>query len=372
MPAVLRTRKTVTTLSDGRELIYFDEIGAPPRTPLPDRRNLPSVDLTTQMRRDLLTGEWVTVAQHRQTRTYLPPDDECPLDPSTETRLTEIPDPSYDVVVFENRFPSFAGLPGGEPVPSEAGGPMFSQAAGIGRCEVVCFTSDHDGAFSALSPARARTVIDAWVDRTRELSARPGIEQVFVFENRGREIGVTLSHPHGQIYGYPYVTPRTTTMLAEARAYRERTGGNLFADLLAAEIAAGERIVTRSAHWTAFVPFAARWPMEVHLYPNRQVPDLAALDDAELDDLSSVYLEILRRMEGAYPDSLPYIAGWYQAPVHADRDLAHLHLQVISIRRAPGKLKYLAGSESSMGAWINDLMPEDVAALLRSVSVPPA
>jgi UDPglucose--hexose-1-phosphate uridylyltransferase len=365
-------RKTTTVLADGRELIYFDEPAThDDRTKLVDRRLLPTSHPSSTLRLDRILDEWVAIAGHRQTRTYLPPDSECPLCPSNATHLSEIPATDYDVVVFENRFPSFSlgswVIDEVDPSAADDDG-LFTSAPGFGRCEVVCFTSDHDAAFSSLTPARVRTVIDAWVDRTEELSRNPQIEQVFCFENRGEEIGVTLSHPHGQIYGYPYVTPRTKQMLTSARAHADATGRNLFADVVTAETQSGERVVVQSAHWTAFVPFAARWPLEVHLYPNRQVPDLPSLTDDERADLSRVYLEVLRRMEAVYDDSLPYISAWHQAPVRVDRDLAYLHLEVFSIRRAPGKLKYLAGSESAMGAFVNDVLPEEAAKLLRSVT----
>jgi UDPglucose--hexose-1-phosphate uridylyltransferase len=207
--------------------------------------------------------------------------------------------------------------------------------------------------------------MEAWADRTNALSELPHVEQVFPFENRGEEIGVTLNHPHGQIYGYPFVTPRTRQMLDSARRHRERTWRNLFADILAAELEDGSRLVTQGSHWTAFVPAAARWPMEVHLYPNRQVPDLPALTDEERADFANVYLDVLHRFDALYDSPMPYIAAWQQAPVRIDRDLAYLHLQLFSIRRAEGKLKYLAGSESGMGAFINDVKPEQAAALLR-------
>jgi UDPglucose--hexose-1-phosphate uridylyltransferase len=315
------------------------------------------------VRYDPLLAEWVGLADHRHDRTYLPPDDQCPLCPSTPGRPTEIPAASYDVVVFENRFPAFAAMPGGPATQEESG--VLRQRAGAGRCEVVCFTAKHDSSFSALEPPRVRTVIEAWSDRTLTLSALPNVEQVFCFENRGAEIGVTLSHPHGQIYAYPFVTPRTRQMLDSARAYRGRTWRNLFADVLAAEQHSGERVVVRGELWTAFVPFAARWPLEVHLYPHRQLPDLPSLSEQERSELAWIYLDLLRRMEAVFDDTLPYIAAWHQAPVRIDRDLAYLHLQLFSIRRAEGKLKYLAGSESAVGAFVNDVSPEAAARLLR-------
>jgi UDPglucose--hexose-1-phosphate uridylyltransferase len=357
-------KKTSALLADGREIIYFDESEAAVRT-LIDGRDLQPFRLRPTVRYDAVLDEWVGLADFRQDRTYLPPDDECPLCPSTAARVTEIPASSYDVVVFENRFPSFAATPADPEVPDAPSDPIFRQRAGVGRCEVVCFTADHNSSFSALPASRVRTVIDALVDRTRTLSALPNVEDVFCFENRGREIGVTLSHPHGQIYAYPFVAPRTRRMLDAARTYQHRTRRSLFADVLAAEQRSGERIVVGGESWTAFVPFAARWPLEVHVYPHAQVPDLPALGEAERTELSSIYLDVLRRMEAVFDDSLPYIAAWYQAPVRMDRDLACLHLQIFSPRRGPGKLKHLAGSESAMGAFVNDISPETAARLLR-------
>ncbi|MGW0229765.1 galactose-1-phosphate uridylyltransferase [Actinopolymorpha singaporensis] len=370
-------KKTATRLADGRELIYFDESDSAVRDAV-DQRDLPPRPPASELRYDPLVDEWVAIAAHRQGRTFLPPADQCPLCPSRPGRPSEIPAESYDVVVFENRFPSFAG---GPEVAGSAGvggltgeADLFARRQGVGRCEVVCFTSEHGGAFGSLSPSRVRTVVEAWADRTADLSSLPGVEQVFCFENRGEEIGVTLHHPHGQIYGYPFVPPRTRQMLASARAYAERTGGNLFADVLAAERAAQVRVVAQTRHWTAFVPAAARWPVEVHLHPHRRVPDLAALNDAERAEFGPLYLRVLRALDRYFapeggPDlPLPYIAAWHQAPVHTDRDLAALHLQVFSIRRAANKLKYLAGSESGMGVWINDGRPEDVAARLRALA----
>jgi UDPglucose--hexose-1-phosphate uridylyltransferase len=339
-------RRTEAKLSDGRELFYYDPGDAAPRVPVEDRRGLPAPSPQVELRVDALTGETIAYATHRNTRTHLPPADQCPLCPSTPDRPTEIPDPDYAVAVFENRFPSFAGP---------------------GRCEVVCFTSDHETSFTELSLGQARLVLDAQADRTAELSARDDVEYVFCFENRGREIGVTLSHPHGQIYAFPYLPPRIRTLMARAREHQAVAGSNLFADVLKAERAAGDRVVADNDNWTAFVPQAARWPVEVHLYPHRQVPDLGSLSDLERGDFCQLYLEVLRRLDGLYDEPLPYIAAWHQAPVRVDRELGYLHLELLSIRRAKDKIKYLAGSESGMGAFVTDTLPEEVADTLRKV-----
>ncbi len=381
------TRRTATRMADGRELIYFDDSepyvsGAATRRlddarPLTDRYGpVPSLP---EMRQDPLTGEWIPMASHRMNRTFLPAADSCPLCPARPGAAYsdgEIPDTDYDVVVFENRFPALLAPPDG--TPGEAwsvdGDPLWPTRTAAGRCEVVCFSAEHEASFADLSPRRARTIIEAWADRTTELSRLPGIRQVFAFENRGREIGVTLPHPHGQIYAFPFVTPRTRLMLDRAAEHRARTGRNLLRDVLDAERRAGTRVVLESEHWTAYVPAAARWPVEVHLAPHRDVPDLPALDDAERDDLATVYPELLRRLDRFFVADdgvhipLPYIAGWHQAVVGEGRDLGRLHLQVFSVLRAPGKLKYLAGVESGMGAWISDTTPERIAVRLQEVA----
>jgi len=379
-------------LADGREIIYFDESPGLGRAAVPDLRPLaadPSPGATpgntlpapgwpeSGLRWDALRGEWVVIAAQRQDRTFLPPTDECPLDPSRAGRLTEIPADTYDVVVFENRFPSLrataawspgAGQPGtGQPGtgPPETGGVPGRPA--FGRCEVVCFTSDHQASFASLTPRRARTVVEAWADRTTTLGAIGGIEQVYCFENRGEEIGVTLHHPHGQIYGFPFVTPMTSRMVTQARGYAARCGRNLFDDLVAGEIAAGIRLVARNEHWTAFVPAAARWPYEVLLFPAERVADIPALSDQARSAFCDLYLDVLRRLDALFGVPLPYIAAWHQAPTR-DESARHefgLHLQVLSVRRAPGRLKYLAGTESGMGVWINDVLPEEAALRLR-------
>jgi UDPglucose--hexose-1-phosphate uridylyltransferase len=363
-------RRTVRHLADGREIIYYDDtLGAPPRT-TDDARALPERAAAGHLRFDALVGDWVAVAGHRMNRTLLPPRDECPLCPTGRGSIaTEIPDPDYDVVVIENRFPSYAPV-AFDDAPGE---PPFLHRPALGRTEVVCFTSEHDASFRMLSPRRVRTVIDAWADRTARLAEIPEVEHVFCFENRGPEIGVTLHHPHGQIYAYPYLPARTREILQQAQEHQARTGRLLGADLLRAEQADGSRIVLSGTHWTAYVPYAARWPVEVHLAPHRDVPDLVALDDAERDDLARVYLDLLARLdryhrtEDGGPVALPYIAAWHQAPVRQGREASRLHLQVVSVLRAPGTLKFLAGSESGVGGWVNDARPEAIAARLRSL-----
>lgn len=364
--------KRATRLADGRELIYYDDPGTtlgPERAV--DARELAPRPETATMRRDVLTGDWVSIAAARQNRAFLPPAHLDPLAPQTPTNPSEIPS-SYDVAVFENKSPSFGpalavahgDAPAGVDAPRDLDdlvAPGLGRTrTSVGRCEVVCFSPEHAGSFGSITATRARTVIEAWADRTAALSALPGIEQVFPFENRGEAIGVTLPHPHGQIYAYPYITPRTTSLLASI----DREGPDLFERILTFE-RAGERVILEGEHWTAFVPFAARWPIEIHLLPHRHVADFAETTDAERDELAPLYLRLLRGVDALYDSATPYIAAWHQAPVHRGRDTARLHLQLTSPRRAADKLKFLAGSEAAMGAWIGDIPPETAAARLR-------
>jgi len=356
-------RRTAIRLSDGRELIYFDA-GVQPGRDAVDRRALPPARPDCELRYDPIQQTWVMYAAHRQDRSYLPSTADCPLCPSTGGRQTEIPAADYEVAVFENRFPALA------PSPAHPGlaGELLAARPGAGRCEVICFTSDHDASFADLSPSRVQLVTEALIDRTAELGRLPGVEQVYCFENRGREIGVTQPHPHGQIYAFPFVTPRTSRTLSSARAYQRRTRRNLFDDLVAAERAAGTRIVREGRQWLAFVPHAARWPYEVHLYPSRRVPDLASLRPAELDELADFQLDLLGRFARLFATPAPYISAWHQAPVRVGRQDFALHLELFTMRRADDKMKYLAGAESGMDAFTSDALPERTADRLRELA----
>ncbi|BBY39132.1 galactose-1-phosphate uridylyltransferase [Mycobacterium mantenii] len=369
------TGPTRANLADGRELLFFALPGNRPapvedRRPLPARATEPAAQ--SQLRFDRSTGQWVIIAALRQDRTYKPPPEACPLCPGPTGLTSEVPAADYDVVVFENRFPSLSGaLPATAPVPVRApvpAGQGFVTAPGLGRCEVICFSADHTGSVAGLKPAHARLVVEAWRHRTADLMARPGIEQVFCFENRGEEIGVTLTHPHGQIYGYPYLTPRAATMLEQARQHRKRHSSNLFGDLLSREIDDGGRIIARNELFTAFVPFAARWPVEVHIYPNRFVRNLTELGEDELGAFTHVYLDVLGRFDRMYSSPLPYISALHQYADTEAQAEGYFHVELMSIRRSATKLKYLAASESAMDAFIGDVMPESVAQRLRELA----
>lgn len=386
-------RITPTTLSDGREFFYLDDepdyVCGKKTRQLADPRDLPyrfapylDADgnevpyAAPQMRRDPLTGDWIPMATARMNRpitigpgataTGNPLAARKPGDPYQDG---EVPDTDYNVVVFENRFPSMVQVPGvlNETVEVDDD-PLWLQRPASGRCEVICFDPNAHGLPADLPVERLRTVVEAWAFRTAELSAIDGLEQIYVFENHGQEIGVSLAHPHGQIYAYPFIAPKLEQELKHTEAYHERTGGNLLADIMRAEIDAGERVIMRNGSWVAYVPAAARWPLEVHVQPLRDVRTLDELDDHERWDLAQMYSQLLKRGNMFFDTGdgkgmdLPYIAAWHQAPVHDPRGGHYrLNLQFFSFRRAANKIKYLAGSESGMAAWVSDTTPELIA-----------
>ncbi|HEX2884676.1 MAG TPA: galactose-1-phosphate uridylyltransferase [Candidatus Limnocylindria bacterium] len=343
-------------LADGRAIWYFDDDlprSVPPDPAPPDPRSISRVGSYAELRHDPLVDEWVIVATHRQDRVHLPSAEECPLCPSRPGQPTEIPAASYDVVVFENRFPS---LPAGAPDRPPAG-----------RAEVVVYAADHRASFADLPDDRLHTIGGAWAARIAALEAEAGIAHVMAFENRGEEIGVTLHHPHGQIYAFPVLPPRIERLLTVADAHRQRTGTCLGCAVLADEVSDGTRVVSETPHAVAYVPRAARWPYEVHVVPRRHVGSLSRLGPEELDDLVRSGADVLGRLDRLFGRRVPYMAGWLGAPAR-DPDRLHLRWQIVSPQRSAAKLKFLAGSESLAGAFINDVRPEDAAARLRATA----
>jgi UDPglucose--hexose-1-phosphate uridylyltransferase len=303
----------------------------------------------SELRWNPLLEEWVTVAPWRQDRTYHPPADHCPLCPTRPGALeTEIPEPDYHIAVFENRFPAYTGEQG--------------------RCEVVCYTPDHDSSLGAQPIGHIRDLVEVWRDRTDELGRLPGVRYVFVFENRGEEIGVTLSHPHGQIYAYPFVPPVLERELAAGARHMQKTGRCLYCDLLAEE-RAGERVVTADEGWIAFVPRFARWPYEVHMAPLAHRGGLADLEEAEDASFASTLKAVLQKYDRLFDRPLPYVMAMHQRPPGAGNEHHHFHIEFYPPNRSRDKLKYLAGSELGAGAFILDARAEDTARELRDIQV---
>ena len=319
----------------------------------------------TERRYDPTRGEWVTFATNRQDRTFLPAADQCPLCPSEPGRPpTEIPAGAYELVTFDNRFPSFTAEP---PEPSIAGDALTPVAPAAGHAEVLVFTSDHDATLTGLPVARLRALVDVWADRTTVLGQRPEIGYVFPFENKGEVTGVTLNHPHGQIYGYPGIPPIPAQEIEAARRYRAEHGTCVWCDVVVRE-EGSERLVVRGETFAAYVPFWARFPYEVYISARRHAPALPSLTAPERDDLARVLKRVLVAYDGLFGFSMPYVMAVHQEPATAGHDdLTHLHLELSPPYRTATKRKYLAGSELAAGSYVTDLAPELTAATLRDV-----
>lgn len=323
----------------------------------------------TERRRDALTGEWRTFATHRQDRTFLPPAEHCPLCPTVESSSpTEVPWPSFEMAVFDNRFPPLVADP---PPPEVAGSGAYRVEPAAGATEVVVYADDHRATLVSLGPERVRLLVDVWAERYAHLGDRDDIAYVFAFENRGEAVGVTLHHPHGQIYGYPEVPPLPARELDVARRHLDQNGTCLQCDVVAQERSEGSRLVAENGAFVAFVPFAARFPYEVHVVVRRHAPSLLDLSDPDRDALASLLVEVVERYDALFGFPLPYVMSVHQAPTD-DGDwqpVSHLHIEFTPVHRAANRLKYLAGSELGAGAFLNDVAPEQAAATLRSARV---
>ena len=312
-----------------------------------------------------LRGEWVAYAAFRQNRPFLPPPQYNPLAVSTDpANPTELPEGDYDVAVFDNRFPSLALNSSAPPALDVATAPA------TGHCEVVVFTQDPTAPLHSLGVERIELLFDVWADRTRRAANTGLIKYVLPFENRGAEVGVTLHHPHGQIYAYPFIPPVPQRMLENEQAHYLARGTSLLCDMVQAEIADGRRIVYRNAHAIAFVPACARYPYEVWVMPIAPVEHFAALSPEQKTALARCMRAVLLKYEALWQRPFPYLMAWYQAPTDGQaHPETQLHAQFYPPYRTRERLKYLAGTEIGAGMFAMDVLPEEKAAELQQVMI---
>jgi len=306
------------------------------------------------LRYDPLRQEWVAYATERNDRTFLPTAF-CPLCPTGVGGGSEVPLDTFEVVVFENRFPAFG--------PDRRNGRLVRPPTT--GCEVVVYTPEHELTLAQLPAERVRLLIDVWADRYRELGSRAEVAYVYIFENKGEEVGVTLHHPHGQIYAMPFIPPFAEAELGASREHLAGEGQCLHCRELVLE-ESGPRMVLSEGSIVAFVPRSARWPYEVHLYPRRHVASIADLDEAERWDLARALLGVAGTYDRHFGFSTPYVMAVHQAPTDGrDWPQAHLHFEFYPPHRRDDRLKYLAGVELGAGTFVNDTRPEDTGEQLR-------
>jgi UDPglucose--hexose-1-phosphate uridylyltransferase len=356
--------KLTLTKPDGRCLrLYGREpvhVAGPPPVPDADR-----VSGSPHLRWHPLREEWVAYAPYRQERTFLPPPSFDPLAPTRDPdQPTELPAGDWEIAVFDNRFPTLVARPA---EPPEA---IVPTASGTGACEVVVFTQENGGALGALPLARVELLIDVWAERTADLGARPEITYVMPFENRGVEVGVTLQHPHGQIYAYGFVPPIPAREHAAEQRHWAQHGRGLLATHLAAEERDGRRLLYRGPDALACVPACARYPFETWVAPRQAVPTLPELAPGQRRDLARALKTVLMQFDGLWQRPFPYVMVLHQAPTDGTpHPESHLHFELYPALRSRNRLKYLAGTEVGAGMFANDVLPETAAAELRAVEV---
>lgn len=313
-----------------------------------------------------MLGEWLATATARQNRTFLPPADFCPLCPTKDGGFpTEVPDSDYDIVVFENQFPSLSPNP---PEPAIAASELYKTEKSFGECEVIVYTPHHNSTLAKEPVEQIYKLVQVWTDRYAELSALEFVKYVFIFENKGEAIGVTLHHPHGQIYAYPFVPPKIITQLEQARTYQAENGRNLFDAIIEQEKKDAARVVAENDSFIAYIPFFARYPYETHVTAKREVGNLTEMSEAEQIDLAAILKQILAAFDKVFNVSFPYIMSLMQTPSDGENyDYFRFHIEFYPPMRTATKLKYLAGSEAAAGMFINDTLAEEKAAELRGL-----
>jgi UDPglucose--hexose-1-phosphate uridylyltransferase len=276
-----------------------------------------------------------------------------------------LPDGPWDVAVFENLFPTLTRLAHDPP------DAIVDTRPGLGACEVVVFTQDAGGSLGRLPLWHIDLILQVWAHRYRALGSRDDVEYVFPFENRGVEVGVTLHHPHGQIYAYPFVPPVAARELEQQRRHFEQYGRGLLEDHVRAELDGGApRVLYDGGSVVAFVPVCARYPYEVWILPRRAAASFADLTGSERADFAKALKTVLLKYDGIWDRPFPYIMVVHQAPTDGrPHPEAHVHLELYPAYRMPGRLKYLAGSEIGAGVFTADTLPDEKAAELRAVEV---
>lgn len=312
-----------------------------------------------QLRWHALLQQWVAVTTARQNRPQMPAN-WCPFDPGSG----KVPD-HYDVYLYPNDFPAFA--PDADPFsPAAAGSSLLAETGPRGACDVVLYSPEHTLPPSKLSLASWNKVVDLWTERTRHHSLNPDVAMVAVFENCGEAVGVTMPHPHGQIYAMPFLAPVVEKELSSARSYAvEHAGDCLFCALMKEELAAATRIVASNDDFLAFVPYAARFPAELALYSRRHVRTLLDLSISERASLAAIISQIRQKYDNLYGFLLPLMMAVKQAPLKDPAALYHLHINFLPLQRSPTKLKYLATIETGFGTFLADTAPEQMADTLR-------
>lgn len=325
-----------------------------------------------------LLGEWTIIAPVTAGRpwsgTVVTPvksdqpefDPKCYLCPGVTRAGGEV-NPDYkDIYIFNNDFPTLSMDYSIE----EYNVAHHSYTPAHGICRVVCFSPRHNITLPEMEDNEILKVLIALCNEFKELSSIPEIENVMMFENRGKIIGVSNPHPHGQIYSTDFVPRIPWTMYSHANNFMNEKGKCLFCTVMEDELRDETRIVCQNDHFTAYVPYFARHTFEIHIMPRRHVPFITELTSDERYSLAKIYKEVLIRYDNLFRMPFPNITVFQNAPCGKDMNPEpyHFHIEFYPPLRSPDKLKYMAGFESGGGNIINPSLPSESAKALREVS----
>jgi UDPglucose--hexose-1-phosphate uridylyltransferase len=311
-----------------------------------------------ELRYNPLLRDWTMVASHRQKRPDMPKD-YCPFCPGSG----KVPD-TYDVLAYDNDFPALSPNP---PIPDEVATPMYKVAEAYGKCEVILYSSEHTVTLPQLPVEHIRKLVDLWVERFTALASDPRHKYVLIFENRGREVGVTMPHPHGQIYAYPYVPQKLRVELESCEAHLRETGRCLICDINREETRFQQRLVAENDSFLAYIPFFTDYPYGVFIASKAHKDDISDFEDKERDDLAGILKLVTAGMDSLFDREFPYMMVLHQRPVNGPDVSAyyHFHIEFYPPLRDRDKIKYLASSETGAWAPCNPTAVEQTAPQLR-------
>ncbi len=311
-----------------------------------------------ELRYNPVMRDWVMVASHRQERPQMP-EDWCPFCPGSGC----VPDQGYTVLRYQNDFPALSQTP---PEPDDVAQGVFRTAAAYGRCEVLLYSDRHTATVGTLDDAHAHKLARMWKDCYLDMAADRNIKYVFLFENRGEAVGVTMPHPHGQAYGYSYIPQKIREELDGARLHYTETGRCLFCDLLAEEKRADRRIIFHNESFAVYVPFFSSVAYGVHVTSQRHLPHPGAMTERELDALGETVRDCVGMYDALFDTAFPYMMCMHCAlPDRSSDDFFHFHIEFVPPMRAREKQQFFASSETGAGAFCNPTSPEEKAEELR-------
>ena len=311
-----------------------------------------------ELRFNPLTKDWVMIASHRQNRPQMPKD-WCPFCPGSG----KVPD-NFTVYKYDNDFPALSQNP---PVPDDVATDLYKVKESYGKCEVILYSPEHTVTLPELSVPHIRELVDLWTERFVELRKDEKIKYIFIFENRGDVVGVTMPHPHGQIYGYSYIPKKLEVELASSKEHLENTGNCLFCDILKEEMDCGKRIIIENEDFVTFLPFFTDYPYGVYIAAKEHVQNLAQFNDRQKDNLAKILKETAGTLDTLFGYPFPYMMCMHQDPVNGEdcSEFFHFHIEFSPPMRAADKQKFNASSETGAWAACNPTAPEEKAEELR-------